>query len=642
MCLLFSDQLAAQSPPVPTGFWRLYRYSGELKLNGFYRDQIRNGYQFSEKQQTTNYMAGLALKTQSYFWHPRFITLDVDAEYAPVRSDEKFLVIPDQSETRDVRRADIRLTILPQHKYSLASYLNYNRIYNNRENLSNIRSSGTNWGSTLFMRSKFIPFSLGYTSWDQREDELLTGRSFLNRQKNIEARFNKSFGALDRQELLLSRNYFFRRDYSRFAVANTIYNAAYSGLFFAGKEKKSTISNMLTGNWQRGNEAFDRTQAISSMNWHLGHGFMFGNNYMYFGENRFLQRLDQHKAGASIQHQLFQSLHTRVAYDYTTTAQTTYSQQLSRGSGEFGYTKLILKKHQLELNASYALQQENWKSADALVSIPNEAITLKDGIVTLLSRPDVLINSILLKDVTGTLYYQLNLDYILITQGSFIQVQRIPGGLIPNNTTVYADYTATQPGTFSYTSAHSQVGGGLYFFNRLFGFYFRRAMQDYQQLKQTGFLTLNYYHQQVAGIRADYKWLSAGVEYDKMNSTVLPYELFRYYLQLQGSIKDKCILSASGNIYDYSLLNDIPNVRFTDITAAFLFRFSKKVSFSSSVAYREQTGQGLDLTMLNNRTELSANLHKLRFGIIYNYYNRIISAEKIKFNALTIQCSRRF
>ncbi|MBI5370980.1 MAG: hypothetical protein HZA79_03010 [Sphingobacteriales bacterium] len=627
---------------MPTGFWRLHRYSGELKLNGFYREQQRNGYRFSEKQQTTNYMAGLALRTQSYFWHPRFITLDVDAEYTPARSDEKFLVIPDQAETRDVRKADIRLTILPQHKYSLVSYLNYSRVYNNRENLSNIRSSGTNWGSTLFMRSKFIPFSLGYTSWDQQEDELLTGRSFLNRQKNVEARFNKSFGSLDKQELLLSRNYFFRRDYSRFAVSNTIYNANYSGLFFTGKAKKNTISNYMSGNWQRGNEPFDRYQAISNMNWDLHHGFHFNNHYTYFGENRFSQRLDQHKAGAALQHQLFQSLHTRISYEYTTTAQTTYSQQLSRGAGEFNYSKIILKKHQLDLNGSYALQQEKWKSADAMVTVLNEAITLRDGLVTLLSRAYADAASIQLKDGTGTLYYQLNLDYIIIPQGNFIQVQRVPGGLIPDNTTVYADYTAMQPGNFSYYSTNSQVGAGLYFFNRLIGVYYRRAVQDYQQLKQAGFLTLNYFHQKVAGIRADYKWLSAGVEYDKMNSTVLPYELFRYYLQLQGSIKDKCILSASGNIYHYTMLNDIPDVRFTDITAAIMFRFTKKVSLSTSIACREQTGQGLNLNMLNSRTELSANLHKLRFGVIYNYYDRILSAERIKFNAVTVQCLRRF
>jgi len=363
---------------------------------------------------------------------------------------------------------------------------------------------------------------------------------------------------------------------------------------------------------------------------------------MFFEENRFLQRLDQHKAGVALQHQLFQSLHTRVAYEYTTTAQTTYNQQLSRGSGELSYTKLILKKHQLDLNASYALQQENWKSADGMVSIPNEAITLRDGSITLLSRPYVTAASIQLKDISGTLFYQQNLDYIIIAQGSFIQIQRIPGGLIPNNTTVYADYTALQPGSFSYISSNSQIGAGLYFFNRLIGVYYRQATQDYQQLKQAGFLTLNYFHQKVAGIRTDYKWLSAGVEYDKMKSSVLPYELFRYYVQLQGSIKDKCILSASGNIYDYTMLNDIPDVRFTDLTAAIMFRFTKKISLSTSVAYREQTGQGLNLNMVNSRTELSANLHKLRFGVMYNYYDWILSAERIKFNAITVQCSRRF
>lgn len=632
----------SQSGAVKTGFWRLQTLGGELRVNGFYRMQDRKGNQFSEKQESMMYMGAIALRTKSYFWHPKFITLEMDGEYAPSKADEKFLVIPDQAENRDLRKAGVRLSILPQNKFSVISYYNYGRVYNNRENLSSIRSTGDNWGSTLYYKTKWLPFSIGYTQWKQREDEIQTGRSFENTQKNLEARVSNSIGKYDKQELIVSRNDFFRKDYSQVSVSNEIYNAGFTSLIHLGKKKKSTINSLLSGNWQSGQEDFTRYQAIENINWELKHHFQLGNHYMFFQDERPFQTVTQHKAGALLRHQLFQSLNSQLGYDYTTTTQSFYDESLHRGNGELSYTKKIKKIHELQLSYRYTLQSEKWNSEDAQIRVVNESVTLQDGPLLLLARPYIDAATVRVKDATATIIYQLNLDYLLIPQGNFLQIQRVPGGQIANSATVYVDYTAIQPGSYNYISTNYTAYAGVSLFKRLIGFYYRKSVQDFTNQVKTDFLTLNYYDQEVMGAKLEYKAFTGGAEYDKMNSTVLPYTLMRYFLNVQGTVKNKWVLSANGNLYDYSKLNDLKNVRFTDVSGSVLYRFTPKISLSASVNYRKQEGQGMELEMLNARSELVANLHKLRFAASYNYYDRTIYTERIQFNAVNIQIARRF
>ena len=66
----------------------------------------------------------------------------------------------------------------------------------------------------------------------------------------------------------------------------------------------------------------------------------------------------------------------------------------------------------------------------------NEEQVLRDGEMTLLNKPYVDVNSVVVKDVSGTLIYQANFDYILLERAGYVEIQRIPGGLIPNKGTV--------------------------------------------------------------------------------------------------------------------------------------------------------------------------------------------------------------
>jgi hypothetical protein len=639
---IFPIGISAQTGNNNSRLWNLYSWYGEAKLNSYYRNLVRKGTQISEEQKSSLLSAGISLQTKNYIWNPKFIVIDLGGEYNPDIANEKYLAIPDQSENRDMRKFDASLTIFPQSKLSLTSYFNYGRIYNNRENLSSIKFTGNSWGSTLNYRTKKIPFSLGYISSKQDETEIQTGRRFQSAQNNLEARANTSFGETDKHDLLISSNYFSRKDYSRSEVANKIYTVNYTGIAAFGAKKRNSMNTYLSGVSQKGNETFTRYQAVETINMELSRDLKFGTNYGFFSDRRFLQSVNQHKIGGNLQHQLFESLHSQISYEYNSTKQSQYNEKLQRASVVLDYTKKILKNHNLDLSYRYNVQAQKWDSQDGFLNIINETITLKDRQITLLSHPYITASSIRVKDATGTIFYQQNLDYLLIIQNQFIQIQRIPGGQIPDNTPIFVDYTALQPGSYQYNSTNYELSAGLWFYRRLVGIYYRKSAQDYNNLKKTDLLTLNYYDQQVIGAKIDYKYLSAGAEYDNMKSTILPYQLYRYYINLQGTLKKRVIVAVNGNLYDYKKLNNINNVQFLDLSGSAAYQFSSQVSLSTSLSYRDQKGEGVDLNLLSLRTELIANIYKLRFSASYNYYDRSISNEKILFNAVNLQLVRKF
>lgn len=620
----------------------MYSYNGEVKLNGFYRQQERDGNQINEIQKSSLLNAGIFLNTKNYIWTPKFLVVDIDGAYTPARTSDKFLVIPDQSENMDIRKFDTRLILFPENRLSLSSYFNYGQLYNNRENLSSMKSSSKNWGNTVFYRAKKFSFSLGNINWNQDETEIRTGRRFINKQNNFEGRVNNTFGIANKQELLLSHNEFYRLDYNKNEVTNYINSVNYNNLASFGKQKRNNLNTLISSVWQRGTETFNRYQVVENVSWDMSKPLKSYANYAFFAEERPSQSVYQNKIGGGIRHQLYESLQSHLAYEYNSTSNNLFNAGFNRGSLDLSYTKKIFEKHNLDLSYNYNLQAQKWKSLDGIISIINESVTLSDGPITLLSRPYINVNSIRVKDATSTIIYQLNFDYIITPQNNYMQIQRVPGGQIPNNTIVYVDYTAIQPGSFQYVSNNYLFSSGIYFFNRLFGFYFKKSVQDYKHLNNTDFITLNYITQQILGAKFEYKNLVGGIEYDTMNSTVLPYTLLRYYFNLSGALSKTVVISMNGSLYDYKKLNNVPNIQYADISGTATYHFRPNLSFNVSLAYRNQNGEGVDLNLLNFRTGAIAAIHKLRFSTYYNYYNRALFSEKIRFNAINFQISRIF
>jgi hypothetical protein len=267
---------------------------------------------------------------------------------------------------------------------------------------------------------------------------------------------------------------------------------------------------------------------------------------------------------------------------------------------------------------------------------------LLSGRIELLTYPNVVSGSVVVKDVTGTIIYQEYFDYTLIARNSYLEITRVPGGQIAEGAAVFVDYTVNQPGSYRYDANIVNFNASVLILKNLLEFYYRFAYQDFQNMENTEFLTLNYITQNIYGARVEYKFASAGAEYESYNSTVIPYRLMRYYVLLQGNIKTKVLYSANANYREYKMLDDNTIQKYADFAGNITYMTSPQTKVTFEIGYRKQVGKGIDLNLLTARTEFTANYRKLYLKAGVQVYKRLYLNDNINFFGAYFEVVRSF
>jgi hypothetical protein len=218
----------------------------------------------------------------------------------------------------------------------------------------------------------------------------------------------------------------------------------------------------------------------------------------------------------------------------------------------------------------------------------------------------------------------------------------MPGGQIPNNGKVYADYISMQPGSYRYDVLFNNFNAAITLWNRLVEVYYRFSNQDYFNLAASEFLTLNYFSQHVAGCRLEYRFASGGVEYEQYSSSIIPYRMMRYYVALQGNIKGKMTFSLNGNLRQYLMLQDNTSQVYADILGEVGYNFSPQTRLSLEIGYRKQAGKEIDLNLLTARTEFTTMFRQVFVRIGLELYGRDYLSERTNFFGGYVQIVRNF
>jgi hypothetical protein len=187
------------------------------------------------------------------------------------------------------------------------------------------------------------------------------------------------------------------------------------------------------------------------------------------------------------------------------------------------------------------------------------------------------------------------------------------------------------PGSYQYQAKYRQFGADLMLFGNLVEVYFRLAKQDYNHLESTDLVTLNYFDQQVYGGRLEYKFASGGAEYELYNSSIVPYRSIRYFIDLQGSLRQKILFSLNGNMRNYLMLDDNSKQRYMDLTGNISYTFSPQTRLILEAGYRKQQGQGIDLDLLTGKAEFTTTFRQVFFKVGIQVYRRIYLGEKTNF-----------
>lgn len=254
---------------------------------------------------------------------------------------------------------------------------------------------------------------------------------------------------------------------------------------------------------------------------------------------------DAHAGRISLRHQLYESLASTLSADVQDIDQTSLNTFRYGVSLDESYSKRVGDSSMLNLGVTLTRSAEDRQASGGdTIDISNEPHVLTTGVLTFLNQPNVILSSVQVTDVTGTVLYSELADYILIEQGSVTEIQRMVGGNIPNGSTVLVSYTILNPGTGSFTTRNNFYRFRYSMFDQLLSFY-----GHLRQIENSGGdqFVLEDLDEILLGLDTTWNWFNAGVEYKDRNSTIVPTETFRTFENLTFVISQRSRLRISAD-----------------------------------------------------------------------------------------------
>jgi hypothetical protein len=632
----------AQSGQFKLGWWNQKALNGSFMLEGLYRSQetILNSGK-TEKPQTLLFNGELNLHSKGYLWHPNFMQLDIDLNYSPGTRRDKYLVIPDRSETYTAEQLKISSTFFKQRPLSFNVTTNWNHNFINRELASNVESFNSDYSVGLSFTNSVAPISINYNlaQWEQKE--LQTGRVFRNNKKTLRSEINKSFSTYDYQRLMLSYNDYQRQYLNAYTVNNYVSSYRLINNFYLDEKKQSSFNSLVWYYDQNGHDVFQRLQVNERLKVKLPQNFRTSAYYGYTNYEQAKVNSRQHQLRGKIEHQLYLSLNSYAFLEYSDFDQTTFNEIISKKGLGFDYTKKIADGS-LRLKYEYSKRSDKQDSDPRQLYIANEEHPLADNSIVLLSNPYVVVESIVITNYDGSIIFQENIDYLLIQHEAYIEVQRLPGGQIADGETVLVDYSTNESVSFEFDAINQNLFFSISFWDNLFETYFRYFDQSCENIKFNRNLVIKNIVQRTSGLRLSYSIVDAGFEYEDYKSNIIPYFSRRYYLKFNHRFSKTLRAHISGNMRNYHIKNERGSQDFKDISTQIIYLLSPISQLKFEGGYRFQKGRGLDLTLYNFRSEFSTRFRQVILKTGIENYDRDFSGEKVSYWGGYVRLERYF
>ncbi|MFH6769723.1 hypothetical protein V8G56_13300 [Gaetbulibacter aquiaggeris] len=641
--LMFICSTYAQNVYQPA-FWNLMDLNGKLELLGTYRNTGSKTVGTDNETENTFWSGRLDVNARSYFWHPNFIVLDVGGTYFPGAGQNNSILQPDYALESVSRQLRLGTAIFRKKRLNFRTFLNLMNSYSNAEAISETKNNSLDFGGEINFRNKFAPLHLRYLNFDRQQEQQPFNRTFTNKGDELILTTKTSFSDFDTHDLKFSQRSFTNALLGVYtnALSTTTLNLS-DRIYFDRKKDKSLnsyISNMET----TGFNPYKRFSVNENLRYALPYNLDFAGMFNFNKIDQNNQKIDNINYTGTLRHKLYESLNSYIAYESRNTKQTAFKELSNFLRAGFIYTKTLPYKSKLSLSYNYAINKLDRDSKPIDISYFNESFVLNDAEVTIIPYPNVLEETIVVKDITGALIYQENLDYILINNNNFYEIQRLPGGLIPNNTQVYLDFTSQSLESFSFTSTNHQFNSQLSVFNNLVNVYYRHFNIDYKDVNVTNTDILNYTNQNLIGIRLHYDGIELGAEKDHYNSTIVPYKLNSYFLNINGRLNNKLSYVINANVKDYDMIGEEDRTQlFISASGNLAYQFNRTTKLIATAGYRKQEGVGIDLDLFTSRAEFSTSFNKLTIALSLDLYRReYLITEDYNFNAINLRITRNF
>ena len=638
LLLLISESLRADEYQL----FKINNFNGVIGLNTQYQLQetiFRNNKSEKLNVQTVTGLIGLNIK--STVWHPNFLQIEFNGNYNPGTRRDIFLIAPDRSELSSLESISGKTIFFSQRPLRLIFYGNYTHNFINRELTTNVETFKNNKGTNIAIRNRFMPINFQWNKEELNQYELETKRTFKSRVENIFAKINKSFSKYDITQLKYSMRNASYQYTNNAKFQNKLQELNFNGNIYFDKYRESSFMSNIWLAKQTGSQPFDRLNIVESLNLKLPLNFKLGGDYRYI-ENRYEYiKNNLQNINARLQHRLYKSLFSSIFFKTDKIKNTNYDEKRNNFGFSVRYTKKIPGGI---LNLNYVGQRRKTERTNQtlLLKIFEEEHELKDGQIVLLEYPFVIEETIVVKDETGVIIYQKDVDYLVIERDSFIEIQRLPGGRIPNGATILVDYSAQQPIDYNYTLRGKNYSASLNLFNNFLHLYYRRNKNDFSNTDPLLLRILKWTDQQVVGAEVSIKRFKTGIENDDFKTNIVPYKARRYFTSISGKWGHDLSFILTANYRDYKLIQENEKQTFADGTTRIIYQFLRRTRMELTASYRKQIGRGLNLELWNGHFEWQTQLRSTWFKLGLEFYRRNFEGEKINYSNAYFRIERKF
>jgi len=378
------------------------------------------------------------------------------------------------------------------------------------------------------------------------------------------------------------------------------------------------------------------------LNYKLPENFNISMNYMYNNSliSDSLSSIN-HLGGARLENQLYLSLHTYAYYRYFNSSHLFSDEKRNAAGIGLNYNKII-PFGKLYIDYEFRLDKNAMDLSRIISKITNEELLIEDTRLALLRYPKVDPQTIEIRDKISSMIYKNGLDYQVFERNGYIEIRRIPGGLLMNNTTVLINYSCQNPESYSYHLLAHNFFGKISLFDRLFEVYSRLIINDYQNVIISDNNILNRINQKVFGLQSYYKEISAGAELDFYQSNIMPYRHWRVFAGYSGKIFYNLLflLMADYKNFFYSQISEIN--RFLDFNSKMVYQINSKSRISLDLNYFTQNARNITSGYFSAKTEYIIKFTQLYFILGFEIFNRFVDTQKSDYKNIYLKIESRF
>ena len=637
--LLFSTigMLKSATEYIPLDPLYIKYYRGSIGLQGVTR--VR-----SNDPQLYFIMGNIKLNTSFFLWDPEIWNFDIIGEYSPNINIIKIPALPDVNEILNTNQLNFQTSLFNTSSFTTSIFGDLSSSNSKRDFVYNVKNISYSYGVSSTFSNIILPLSLSYSKSMNKDIDLNTNLDFKNNSDVYNISATRDIGDFNSNNFNVSysknsASYIDTVNSKNEILGLSLINTLFPLNFFF----IASSTNLLKVKGAFGYDRFDET--ISSK-LDLPEKFSLNCNWNYSKINYDSSTVINNYPKLLLSHFLYSNLSSQLFFEKTDYKQIANNIEKNTDNktmfgAYFNYTKRIPTGR---FGITYNYKQNNTDQVNRTsgTSFRNEEYIMDDSKTILLKNPDIILGSIIVKDVTGTIVYQNNIDYLIINDSLYTQIIRIPSGRITNNSRVYIDYIALLASRSKYSLINNGLGSSISLFDGFLSLYYNYNEVHYKniEVQNTGILRTE--NTNSFGLNINYLGILFNGNYTSLKSNISPYRSTDFNISASPDILDglSSYFSTSVSLILYDQTKNTNLNAFANLRLTYGLSNSLYVNFHYNFRYSKIIN--MNMKYMNAKLELRSIFLQTMLSIGIDYYNNMYYSNSANAYGAYIRLERAF